>query len=161
METSNRKTSLLGAIQAEHARFETLLRSLSAEEITRPGVVDAWSLKDILAHLTWWEQQALGVLRGVPDIYQPEIEPWETTVQRVNTQTAAASQPRPLAEILNEWRASYQQVLQMVNRLSEAELANPEVYDDLVGNTFEHAQEHRQAIQTALHLPEPTGESTG
>jgi uncharacterized protein (TIGR03083 family) len=152
MQELDRKTSLLGLIQAEQSRLETLLTSLDEATITRPGVIGNWSIKVILAHLTWWEQQALGVLRGEPDIYRPDIEPWETTLQRVNAQTYEANRDRPLAEILREWRASHQQMLQAIEALSEDALARDEVYDDIAGNSFEHFQEHRQAIEAALHL---------
>lgn len=152
MTDSTRKAQLLGLIEAEHSRLETLLNSLDETTLDRPGVVGDWSIKVILAHLTWWEQQALGVLRGEPDIVQPEGEPWETTQQRINTQTYEVSRDRPISEVLFEWRASYQQVLQAIAGLSNEELAREEVYDDLVGNTFAHYQDHRQAIQAALGL---------
>jgi hypothetical protein len=146
----SRKTALLGAIQAEHTRLETLLTSLDEATLNRPNVVGDWSIKVLLAHLTWWEQQALGVLRGEPDIDQPDVEPWETTLQRVNAQTFAANRDRALVEILHAWHASYHQVLQAVEGLSEDQLANDDIYDDIVGNTFKHSQEHRQDIEASL-----------
>lgn len=152
MTDTTRKTQLLSLIQAEHSHLETLINSLDEATLDRPGVVGDWSIKVVLAHLTWWEQQALGVLRGEPDIVQPEGEPWEITQQRINTQTYEASKDRPLSEILSEWRVSYQQVLQAIEGLSNEELAREEVYDDLAGNTFEHYQDHRQAIAAALGL---------
>lgn len=35
---------------------------LSTEEMVRPGAMDAWSVKDIIAHITWWEEEALAHL---------------------------------------------------------------------------------------------------
>lgn len=152
MQELDRKTTLLGLIQEEQSRLETLLNSLDEATLIRSDFIGDWSIKIILAHLTWWEQQALGVLRGEPDIYRPDIEPWETTLQRVNAQTYEANRDRPLSEILREWRASHQQMLEAVEALSEDALAREEVYDDIAGNSFEHFQEHRQAIEAALHL---------
>jgi hypothetical protein len=32
---------------------------LSEAELLEPGVTGAWSIKDIIAHVTWWEEEAL------------------------------------------------------------------------------------------------------
>src|SRR3989442_12804206 len=32
---------------------------LSDAELLRPGVTGTWSVKDIIAHVTWWEEEAL------------------------------------------------------------------------------------------------------
>jgi DinB family protein len=32
---------------------------MSNAELLEPGATDAWSVKDIIAHVTWWEEEAL------------------------------------------------------------------------------------------------------
>jgi hypothetical protein len=32
---------------------------LSTSELLEPGVTGTWSVKDIIAHITWWEEEAL------------------------------------------------------------------------------------------------------
>ena len=32
---------------------------LSETELLEPGVTGAWSVRDIIAHVTWWEEEAL------------------------------------------------------------------------------------------------------
>jgi hypothetical protein len=42
--------------------WQALLASyegLSEPEMSRPGAVGDWSIKDIIAHVTWWEEEAL------------------------------------------------------------------------------------------------------
>jgi hypothetical protein len=42
--------------------WQALLASyagLSEAEMTEPGVTGGWSVKDIVAHVTWWEEEAL------------------------------------------------------------------------------------------------------
>ena len=51
---------LLAAIEKERGALETLLEPLTPEEMTDPGVVGEWSVKDVLAHLIEWEQMVLG-----------------------------------------------------------------------------------------------------
>ncbi|HLZ60687.1 MAG TPA: hypothetical protein VKR06_27385 [Ktedonosporobacter sp.] len=45
---------------------------------------------------------------------------------------------------------SYRQVLQMVEGLSEDDLANDEIYTHLLNNTANHYAEHRQWIEAGL-----------
>jgi hypothetical protein len=45
--------------------WQVLLESyagLSEEQLIQPGVTGAWSVKDIIAHVTWWEEEALAHL---------------------------------------------------------------------------------------------------
>ena len=58
-------------LQRLGAEWEALLESyagLSEAELLEPGVTGAWSVRDIIAHVTWWEEEALAhlplVLRG-------------------------------------------------------------------------------------------------
>jgi hypothetical protein len=50
------KDQLLKGIHTERVRLESNLSTLSAEEMSQPGVTGTWSVKDILAHLVAWER---------------------------------------------------------------------------------------------------------
>lgn len=39
--------------------FEDSYRGLSDERLQAPGVTGRWSVRDIIAHVTWWEEEAL------------------------------------------------------------------------------------------------------
>src|SRR3989441_12123377 len=45
--------------------FEQSYAGLAEAELLEPGVTGAWSIKDIIAHVTWWEEEAL---RHLPPI---------------------------------------------------------------------------------------------
>jgi hypothetical protein len=44
-----------GAWQALLASYE----GLTETEMTRPGAIGDWSIKDVIAHVSWWEEEAL------------------------------------------------------------------------------------------------------
>jgi uncharacterized protein (TIGR03083 family) len=142
-----RRERLLDLIRAEHDRLETLLAGLTPEQMDRPGVSEGWSVKDVMAHLTWWERQMLATMNGAPDIFNPAVEDWRDTIERVNRETYAANKDRPLAEVRTEFDATYQDVLAQVARLTDQQLCDEAVYTDIAGNTFQHFQEHRAAIE--------------
>lgn len=39
--------------------FKASYAGLSDERLTEPGVAGDWPVKDVLAHVTWWEEEAL------------------------------------------------------------------------------------------------------
>lgn len=54
--------------------WQALLASydgLSEAEMLEPGVTDNWSVRDIIAHVTWWEEEALAHLPVVLDGGRP------------------------------------------------------------------------------------------
>jgi hypothetical protein len=57
---SKTKEAIIERLHTERRRLEQKLAGLSPEEMTQPGVVGDWSVKDVLAHLADWEQMCLG-----------------------------------------------------------------------------------------------------
>ncbi len=51
---------ILAASRQEHDALEQLLAPLTPGQMMQPGIVGEWSAKDVLAHLTEWEQMVLG-----------------------------------------------------------------------------------------------------
>jgi hypothetical protein len=149
MEYTNRKSHLLGLMRTEHSQLEALLNSLSEEQMLRPDVAGTWSVKDVLAHLTWWEQAMISeIVHGVELDPGLNGEPWST--ERANALMVEAKRGTPLAEVLAAFHDSYRQMLQVVEHLDEAELANEELCTHLANNTGNHYTEHRQMIEAGL-----------
>src|SRR5262245_17135241 len=53
------KARLLEKLDAGWTAFQESYAGLSKSRLTEPGVMGDWSLKDILAHVTTWEGEAL------------------------------------------------------------------------------------------------------
>src|SRR5258708_9355311 len=47
---------LASILQAERTQWNTLLAEVGLERIGVPGVEGEWSVKEVVAHLTWYEQ---------------------------------------------------------------------------------------------------------
>jgi uncharacterized protein (TIGR03083 family) len=56
------REQLLHRIDTAWEAFQESYAGLSDGELTEPGVVEGWSVKDILAHVTTWEEEALKYL---------------------------------------------------------------------------------------------------
>ena len=56
------KAQILTESEKEHIALEKFLAALAPEQMTEPGMLGEWSVKDVLAHLYEWEQMVLGWL---------------------------------------------------------------------------------------------------
>lgn len=50
---------VLDRLNAAWTDFEASYAGLSESRLLEPGVTGDWSVRDIIAHVTWWEEEAL------------------------------------------------------------------------------------------------------
>ncbi len=67
-----KKLQVLNKIEQTWAAFNDSYTGLSNEQMIEPGVTGDWSVRDILAHVCWWEQEAL---KHLPQIQQGDQPP--------------------------------------------------------------------------------------
>jgi DinB superfamily len=153
---------LAGILQAERAQWRALLAQVGMHRMEEPGVDGTWSLKELVAHLTWYErvvvegaQQVLGtgkyarVRSGLAALEMDER----------NARIAAESRPRPVGDVLAEAEQTFSQLLTLVAACPEDILNDPRrlgLPDDVVpwmlvaNNSYAHFRQHAQAVQAWL-----------
>jgi hypothetical protein len=119
------KDDLLAAIDKERGKLKTLLDSLSPDEMTAPGIVGEWSVKDVLAHLIEWEQMCLGWYRAglegeIPALPAPGFK-WNQTPE-LNQQIFEKHGDRALEYVLQQFEGSYREIHAVIQSLSNEEL---------------------------------------
>ena len=144
------KDQLLADIRTQHRRLEKTLATLSAEDMLQPGVTASWSVKDLLAHLTAWEQLFLDWYTCGLHGCAPAISPVgmsRKAMDALNAQIYTQNQAHPLEDIRAEFQASYRQVLSVVEAIPEADMFTPGRFgwtgklilaDYIAGNTCSH-----------------------
>jgi uncharacterized damage-inducible protein DinB len=145
MENSGRKAQLLDEIRRMHGELEAAIAPLTEAQMTQPGVNGEWSVKDTLAHITWWEGHMLRTLRTGHEELGPDI-----LTEQKNAEVFAANRDRPLAEARAEFEASYQEVLAALEGWPAEALAQDETYEEIGWDTFKHYPEHTAAIRDWL-----------
>lgn len=125
MPRSTTKKGLLEAIEIEHKALEGLLAGLSPAQMTQPGVVGEWSVKDVLAHLLEWQLmllswQAAG-LKGKVPVTPAEGFNW-AQLPELNQQIYEKHCNRSLADIQKEFKSSHKKILSTVQGLSDEDL---------------------------------------
>jgi len=122
------KAGILSESAKEHDALEQLLATLTPEQMVQPGIVGEWSAKDVLAHLTEWEQMVLGWYHAgqtgdSPSLPAPGFK-W-SELPALNQVIYEKYRDRSLADVLDAFRASYRQITAWVESLSEEDLFTP------------------------------------
>lgn len=65
------KDQLLARLDAAWRDFEASYAGLTEAQLLIPNVTGAWSVRDIIAHVTWWEEEALEHLPLIRDGGRP------------------------------------------------------------------------------------------
>jgi uncharacterized protein (TIGR03083 family) len=150
MTTPDRKTDILEHVHATHNEFSEALAQIPPERMTLPGVNGDWSVKDVLAHISWWERHLLRRLHtGQDDLYRPGVDPRAAT-DTANAEIFAASHERPLQDIRAEFDASYQELLNALETLPAELATEDETYQVIGADTFGHYPEHTAMLRAWL-----------
>jgi hypothetical protein len=162
LSTPQNKTDLMERIQREWSALLRTVEKLSDEQMTTPDA-GGWSPKDNLAHLTAWEQFMLRYhLQGQPPHQVIQVD--EATFERLDTDGLNAilferNRHRSAEDVLGDLHRSHAQVLAALEHMTIADLMRPRFSDDpetrpvineVIGNTYEHYQEHRRVIQASV-----------
>ncbi len=91
------KVELLANIRSGRAQFESTLAPLSDDQLQAPQLHGGWSIKDVIAHLGFWEQDTAlrfsALLRGA----EPPDE--GLTLDELNARVYAQNRHKSLAEV--------------------------------------------------------------
>jgi hypothetical protein len=155
------KSTLLATLRAKRAEWEAVLAKVPAEEMTKPGVAGEWSVKDIVAHLSfferWYADRLHEQLRG--ERYTPTEFDFMPFDQR-NDLLFQQNRERPLPEILAESQEGFEQLMAGVEAQTEAFLIEPQqfeglpepvrVWEMLRGDVYDHYAQHLPSIEQWL-----------
>jgi len=156
------KADLLARIQSEWSALISIVENLKPEQANVPDA-GGWSVKDNLAHLAEWEQFMIGCyLHGHPAHEAMRLD--KSTYEKLdetglNAVLYERNKGRTFGDILQGLKRSHVQVLEVLEKMAFADMMvqldpnDPErrpVMVWIVGNTYEHYQEHRQTIEALV-----------
>jgi hypothetical protein len=131
MPRPSNKEDLLSAMQTEHEALEKALEALTEEQITTVRRATKWSIKDVLAHLSAWEQMVIGWYetgrKGRTPVVPSEKFNW-AQLPALNKEIYEKHRTRPLKAVLRGFHDSFAQVRKTIQGISEADLFTPGRY---------------------------------
>ncbi len=122
--------------------------SFSEMELEQPGVLEGWTVKDLLGHIAFWAQQGADSLQliaaGKPD--QVQLPGSDEAVDERNERERRLRQDRPLADVRREWLESFDGAMQALAALPaeqlQREVKGQTVLKLFAVDTYEHYGEH-------------------
>ncbi|MCI0581253.1 MAG: ClbS/DfsB family four-helix bundle protein [Chloroflexi bacterium] len=122
---------------------------LTDSQLTEPGVTGDWSVKDILAHVTTWEQEALKVL---PLILQggrpPRYSVLYGGIDAFNAQMAEQKRTLSLSAVLKELDETHRRLVAYVQSAPEEQFTGETRFRRRLRlDTYSHYPIHDRAIR--------------
>lgn len=127
--TTISKTDVLAEIDRQREWWEGLLAEVGEERMEQSGSIGDWSFKDIVAHLSGWQRRTLDRLESVRSDQPIGPTPWPTEfnqiadedeqVEKINDWLYQQNRDRPLADVLAETRAQWDELREIVGALPD------------------------------------------
>ena len=148
------QAALLARIRSGRAQFESALAHFGEDQLLAPDLHGGWSIKDLIAHIGFWEQHTARKFSVLLHGMEPPAE--SLTLDDLNAWVYAQNQHKPLAEVRLEEQAAYEQLLMLVQNATDDDLFNPQRFawtegkpfaEWIENNTFGHYEEHQVDFQ--------------
>lgn len=165
------KAELLSEIESSWSKLNMALDRLREVQLTSPKDAEGWAVKDHLTHMAAWERSVVFLLQGKPRheglgvdeaLYLNDLNGNDDDINAVIQKQGAEMPP---AEALAELRSVHNQLMSLLDGLSDEDLQkpyshylpnepgepdnNPVLYK-IHGNTTNHFNEHLGWIQSLI-----------
>ena len=140
---------LLARLDKAWVAFQTSYTGLSEAELLEPGVTVRWSVRDIIAHVTCWEQEALEHLPlvlagGKPPRYSVKYG----GIDAFNALMTEQRRGLPLAEVLRQQADTHGRLVDYVKGVPEDRLSSDTRFRRRLRlDTYGHYPVHAEAIR--------------
>ena len=163
MSTQQMITEILPRIERAIQRVMQTVSSMPPALIQEPLLADGRSVKDVLGHLTWWDQWLLVTLPPLPGepaltITLPLSDQIPTTTDwadEMNAKVHIYNKSREFSVIWGELTATCDLLLRRVSQLSDKDLYDPAGMASIIGQPvaplifgiYEHYEEHAHEFE--------------
>lgn len=158
------KAAILARMATSWAALQAAVAGLDPETIARPGTWGEWSLKDLHAHLAYWNESTMHYLEGlVSGEWPPAAGGTGATTDEINENVYRANRTQSLADLQHALHVSYLAVrtaVKSVPALTYTEEQQPEpIRQKVAEDTYLHYEEHladvEQSVSTSTTTMEP------
>jgi len=143
------RRQLLRRIDRAWRDFQDSHAGLSNEQMLEPGVTGAWSVRDIIAHVTTWDEEALKhlplVLKGGKP---PRYSLTYGGIDAFNALMTEQKKDLSLPEVLRQMNDTHRRVLNLIESAPESQLKGETRFRHRLRlDTYGHYPKHAQAIR--------------
>jgi hypothetical protein len=143
------RQQLLKKLDKAWGLFKESYAGLSDTQLTQPGAMGTWSLKDILAHVTTWEEETLKYL---PLISQGDRPPRYSTmyggIDAFNAHMMEQKRGLSLSEVVRQLDATHRRLIDYIQSVPQEQFARETPFRRRLRlDTYRHYAEHARVIR--------------
>ena len=140
-------------------QWDLTIDSVFTKRVENELVTQKWYLKDIIAHITWYERELLDALEKRSTA---ESKFWNMDVEKRNEMIFENTQDQTLTDLLADSKISFDNLVKMIETISDEDL-NSDIYikrkegtrithDFIGGITFWHYEDHEDPLIDKFNL---------
>ena len=146
------RSQLIAKVEKRWKEFTDSFTRLTDEQITQAGTMGQWSLKDMLGHVTTWEEE---LLKYLPTILAGKTTPRYKNkyggIDAFNALMVEEKRGLPLDEIRKQLEETHARVITFLKTVPEEHFVKENRFRKRVRlDSYGHYKEHTQAIRAAF-----------
>jgi hypothetical protein len=143
------RQQLLQRLDKAWGVFKESYAGLSASQLLEPGVAGAWSVRDILAHVTTWEEEAL---KHLPLILKGGKPPRYSVryggINAFNAQMTEQKRSLSLPEVLRQLDETHRRLIELIQSAPDEQFIDETRFRHRLRlDTYSHYPKHAEAIR--------------
>ncbi|MCE7735349.1 MAG: ClbS/DfsB family four-helix bundle protein [Candidatus Heimdallarchaeota archaeon] len=149
-----KKQELIDLSEQQRLLLDQLMDVIIGKNDLLTLVSGRWRVKDIMAHIFWYEKEMENLIRSMSLIGS---EYWLLPTHERNEKIFQEYYEFSAEQIINEYQSSFRPMMDQVNELTENSMTNASVFDKMplewqpwelfAGNMFKHYEDHILQLQ--------------
>ena len=145
--TVNRE-QLLNRLESAWASLQESFTGLSDDQLMEPGASEEWSVRDILAHVTTWEQEALRYLPLIVNGQTPPRYSQYGGLNAFNAQMTAQKKSLALPDVLRQLSSTHRRLVEYLQSVPEEQFSSETRFRHRLRlDTYSHYRLHSTVIR--------------
>jgi DinB family protein len=154
------KTSFTLDFKTGRAAWDALLAQLDPAQAETPDVEGSLSAKDVIAHVTWYEREMIGLIEA-RRLAGSDL--WSLSTNARNASIFEQNRARPASDVLAEAHEVGRRLLDAIECLTEDDICRADRFANMphdwlpwqviAGNTYDHYPAHIASIKARVARP--------
>jgi len=153
------KENFIKLVLSARSSLDAVLSRFTQEQMEIKDDSKQWSVKDVIAHIGWYESEMVNLLR------QHKLEGsewWNLPLQERNAAIHSATRNEELNDVIAKEAQTYKMMLELLEELDEPDLNDPMAFNGMpsdwqpwsviASNTYEHYLDHIDHLEKLLTL---------
>jgi SAM-dependent methyltransferase len=149
--------NLVDTLRGERYEWNKLIDAVGEARMQLPGVVGGWSVKDLIAHITWAERETLLILNNR---MSEGSQLWYANQEERNESVYQMNREQPLDEVLTEAHDVFEELIASIEALKDEAIHDSSYFEGMpsewvpwqviAANTYFHYRAHAPELRVWL-----------